>query len=58
MKQFDILLNISGNIEWITGIYQDDLNQAIQGAISLVGVAEYVGHKEFKIENGAWVESL
>lgn len=55
-KQFDILLSIKGNLEWITELYCDTVNEAITAAVELVGKAEYVGHKEFEILNGAWVE--
>ncbi len=57
MKQFDILLSIKGELEWICGLYEDDVNRAIQGAIELVGVAEYVGHREYVIKDGKWVEA-
>lgn len=56
MKQYDILLSIKGELEWICGIYEDEINAAIQAAIELVGAAEYVGHKAYTIMDGAWVE--
>lgn len=56
MKQFDILLNIGGDLEWICGIFVDDVNRAIAEAISLVGKARYVGHKGYSVVGGEWVE--
>ena len=58
MKQFDIQLSVNGNLEWITEIYQDDINSAIQSAIQLVGKAQYVGHHEYIVQNGAWLEGV
>ena len=56
MTKFDIQLSINGQLEWITDIYQDDVNDAIQDAIQLVGEAQYIGHHQFKVQNGEWVE--
>ena len=56
MKMFDILLNISGELEWICGGMVDNLDRAITDAIQLVGEGEYVGHKAFVVVNGAWEE--
>ena len=57
MKMFDILIEVKGNLEWVTGIYQDDVNSAITNAIQLFGKGKYVGHNEFNIVNGEWVKS-
>ena len=56
MTQYDILLNIDGNLEWITGIYTDTVNDAITCAIRSVGRARYVGHKVFVLESDGWEE--
>ena len=56
MTKFDVQLSVNGNLEWITDIYQSDVNTAIQDAIQLAGKAEYVGHHQFKIQGGEWVE--
>jgi hypothetical protein len=56
MKMHDILLNTKRGLEWICEIYADDINEAIAAAIQLEGKAEYVGHKSYRIESGAWVE--
>ena len=34
MKQHDILINVNGSLEWVCGIYQDDINDAIACAVS------------------------
>lgn len=56
MKMYDILVSVNGSLEWVTDIYRDDLNDAITDAIQLIGKAEYIGHKAYKLQNGAWAE--
>lgn len=56
MNQFDILVSVKGNLEWVCEIFADDLNSAITNAIQEVGKAEYVGHKQFSVIGGQWVE--
>jgi hypothetical protein len=56
MKQFDVLLNISGNLEWVCEMYVDTVERAISDAIDIMGGGKYVGHNGFEIVDGAWVE--
>ena len=57
MKQHDILVSINGVLEWVCGVFQDDLSRAIADAIECIGKAEYVGHKSYALVNGQWVET-
>jgi hypothetical protein len=56
MNQHDILLNIKGELVWVTEIFADELSRAITDAIQIMGKGEYVGHKSFSIVDGAWIE--
>ena len=56
VKQFDILVSVKGELEWICEIYCDDLNEAIAAAIEMAGPAEYVGHNAFALINNKWEE--
>ena len=54
--QYDVLLDIKGELVWVIEIFGTDLNDAITGAIEVMGVpARYVGHNIFTITNGEWV---
>lgn len=65
MKQHDILIAVNGKLEWICGMFNDTVNQAITCAISeareystaKVKTVEYVGHKSFVVVNGKWEEA-
>lgn len=56
MKQHDILLEKNGNLEWVCGLFDDDLNAAIACAVLEMAPATYVGHKSFKVVGGEWVD--
>jgi hypothetical protein len=56
MKQYDVLLKVAGNLEWVTEVYVDTLERAISDAIDIMGGGKYVGHKGFEIINSEWVE--
>mgnify|MGYP003637556022 CR=1 FL=1 len=55
MKQHDILLEKKGNLEWVCGLFNNDLNDAIACAVREMAPARYVGHKSFKVVCGEWV---
>ena len=55
MKQYDILISVNGELEWVEGIYQDEIHKAIANATDITGGA-YVGHKAFIAVNGEWME--
>ncbi len=56
MKQFDILLNIGGELEWVCECFSESLERAISDCKDLVGGGDYVGHKAFEVVGGKWVE--
>ena len=56
MTQHDILINTKSGLEWVTGLFNDDLNDAITLAVTEFGPATYVGHKTFSMVDGEWVE--
>lgn len=55
-KQYDILISVNGNLEWVWEIYRDNLEEAKADALHLVKGAKYVGFNEFHIIGGAWVK--
>ena len=57
MKQFDILISNNDSREWVTGIYRNDVNEAITDAIQLLGKGTYEGHNEFNVIKGQWVKT-
>jgi hypothetical protein len=56
MQKHDVLLSINGALEWICGIYHDDINSAIACAVLECAPAEYINHKSFIVVDGQWVE--
>jgi len=57
MKQFDILVCVNGNLEWVTEILRDKLSEAKKDALDIVKGAKFVGFNEFTIIDGAWVKT-
>ena len=55
MKQHDVLLKKNGILQWVCGLYNDDVNDAIACAVREMAPATYVSHKSFKIMGGQWV---
>ena len=55
-KQYDILLSVNGNLEWVWEIYRDNLEEAKADALHLVKGSKYVGFNEFRIIDGKWVK--
>lgn len=56
MKQFDILLSVDGNLEWVTEIHVETLDHAIANAIQSMGAAKYVGHHGYALVGTEWQE--
>ncbi len=56
VKQFDILVEIKGCLEWFTGVFNETAEQAAKVVLDEVG-GKYVGHKCYVIDGGKWVES-
>lgn len=58
MKKFDVQLIMKiGELHWITDIYVDTPEQAIEEAAYLVPGSESVQYVEWTVINGKWVQS-
>lgn len=59
MKMYDVqIYNAKTDaVEWITDIYVDTFVRAFEETKRLIKGARCMNYVEYKVENGAWVES-